>query len=246
MHTMKLSDSSKTSLVDLQSPLTSSCLSALPSPTNSSVSSDSHLCWICFDEETGELLIANACGCTSRQVHASCLARWIYLSKHKECKVCTKEWPSIFLNPSDIVMLHHQPARGLERFFFGEIACYVVTCMFSLGFVYGLLYATCASTASMQMFVSLAFNILVVAFWNQACASTERRSSGKFALQDGALLVGTYMCFLVSWGLGYYIVRSDVRLFLLDSIMAHAINFGFCFFVITLRLFCVARGDEEN
>lgn len=77
------------------------------------------------------------------------------------------------------------------------------------------------------------------------CASAESRLNRQRAKHVG-ILVGAYICFLVGWGLGYYVLQPDLRDYLLGSIMAHAANSSVCFFVVLLRMFCIARGDEDN
>lgn len=239
-------DLSRPSLVGLHSPLTSPCSSALPSPANSRGSSESHLCWICFDDESDELLITNACACKTRLVHASCLATWIQRSNQKECKVCTQKWPSVFLSSEMmslarplVVVSGPEPGRP-------DLACYVISCIFFTGIVYGLLYGVCANTATRQLFVTVIFNVLVIALWNKVCASSEHRSSWHSIKQDVGLLVAAYFCFLVGWVFGYFVLQPDLRDYLLGSIMAHAANCSFCFFVVSLRMFCAATGDEDN
>ena len=126
-----------------------------------------------------------------------------------------------------------------------EIACYVISSIFCVGIVYGLLYAVCASTVTRQLFAAVFFNVMIVALWNRMSAFAEVRASRQSAVQDTSLLVGAYTCFLVGWVAGYCVILPDLKQFLMESIMAHAVNVVVCLHVILFRVFCVVRGGEE-
>ena len=219
-------------LNDLNSPLNSPPPSLTHSPLHSQTSSESHLCWICFDDENQEILLANTCGCKSRNVHASCLTKWISRSKQKECKVCTEEWPDIFISSSEILSTIESPH---------DIKCFSISLLFSYGFVYGIVYATFAiGDYAVQIFIAILGNSLIIAIWNKICASPTRRTIRKKACEDISLLIGVYSCFLVGWICGYMIVLPDLKNFLMCGLIGHSFNFASWLFVSFLRYFCVS------
>lgn len=227
-------------LNDLHSPLNSPRASVTHSPLHSQTSSDFQACWICFDEESQEVLLSNVCGCKNRNVHASCLAKWINRSNQKECKVCTKEWPDIFISSSEIISI----APRVESH---DIACTSVSLLFCIGFVYGILYATFApGDFVMQFFIAVLGNTVIIGVWNKICASPARRTIRKKACEDVSILIAVYSFFLTGWICRYMIVLPDLKNFLVCGFIAHTLNFGSFFFVSFLRCFCVNEEMEAS
>ena len=230
-------------LNDLHSPLNSPHASVTHSPLHSQASSDSQTCWICFDDESQEILLGNVCGCKNRNVHASCLAKWINRSNQKECKVCTQKWPDIFISSSEIISI----APRAEPH---DIACFSVSLLFSYGFVYGVVYAAFAvNDFAVQFFIAALGNAEIILSWNKICASPARRTIRKRACEDVSFLIAVYSLFLVGWICGYMIVLPDLKNFLMSGLIAHTFNFASCFFVSFLRCFCVneeVEAEEEE
>lgn len=238
-------------LSDLQSPLHSPSNSVshtpLCSPLNSQTSSDTQLCWICFDDESEEVLLINTCGCKNRLVHASCLAKWIERSRQTECKVCTQKWHDIFVSssrPSEMLSaavparLRHPEPR--------EIAWNAITFLFSVGFVYGGVYGGFASDVVSQVFIATTSNFVIISLWNKMCACPLRRTSLKSAYEDVALLVGTYVFFLFGWIIGFLLIVPHLSVFMYRGMIGHSFNFGACFFTSFLRCFCTKTMEGED
>ena len=229
-------------LNDLHSPLNSPRASLTHSPLHSQTSSESVICWICLDDESHEVLLGNICGCKSRCVHGSCLAKWIDRSNEKECKVCTEKWPGVFTAPpSEIISV--SPRRTEAN----DIACFSTSLLFSNGFVYGLLYASFGMDDFLaQFFIATIGNAAIIGTWNMIFASPARRTVRKRACEDVSFLIAVYSFFLMGWMCGYMLVLPDLKNFLVCGITAHGFNFASCFFVAFLRCFCVNTEVEAE
>lgn len=231
-------------LNDLHSPLNSPRASVthspLHSPLHSQTSSESGLCWICFDDESQEVLLGNVCGCKTRNVHASCLAKWIDRSNQKECKVCTQKWPDIFISSSEIISIAPRAdPRG--------IACFSTSLLFSYGFVYGVVYAAFAvGDFALQYFIAILGNAVIIGLWNKICASPARRTIRKKACEDVSFLIAVYSFFLTGWICGYVVVFPELKKFLVCGLIAHGFNFASCLFVSLLRCFCANEEIEAG
>lgn len=227
-------------LNDLHSPLNSPCASVAHSPLRSQTSSETGLCWICFDDESQELLLGNVCGCKSRNVHASCLAKWIDRSNQKECKACTQKWPDIFISSSEIISITPRTEPH-------GMACSSVSLLFSCGFVYGIVYAAFAvGDFPVQFFIAALGNATIIGIWNKICACPARQTIRKRACEDVSFLITVYSFFLMGWVFGYMLVLPVIKNFLMCGLIAHGFNFCCCFFVSFLRCFCINEETEAE